>query len=78
MESVADVLGRYNPGQPDAVQAIKDYIDKQFHLPAGVMIQGERVIITVSSSAFANSLRFRVRDIQKIAGGKKSITFRIG
>ena len=78
MESVADVLGRYNPQQPDEIVAIKRYISEQFGQVASVGVHGDALVITVSSASLANTLRLRLPALQAAAGTKKRLIFRIG
>jgi hypothetical protein len=79
MESIGELLGRYNPQRPDEVLAVKRYIAEEFKAPASVGLQGDTtLIITVTSAALANTLRLRARAIQQAANTTKRLVFRIG
>jgi hypothetical protein len=78
MERIGDLLGRYSPAAPDEVQAVKQYIAKEFHAESSVGIQGESLVITVGSASLANALRLRQTAIQTAANTKKRLQFRIG
>lgn len=78
MESMADVLGRFNPDTPDELLAIKKFIQDEFKAPASTAYRGETIVVTVSSGALANTLRLRIHDLRKAAGTSKRVMFRIG
>ena len=74
---MADVLGKYHPGEPDELLALKRYIAEQFNASAGVGIQGETLVVTVKSASLANALRLRLPALKAAAGTTKRIVFRI-
>lgn len=79
MESVGDLLGRYKPqDQPPEILAVKQYIADQFSASSSIAIQGENLIITVSSAALANTLRLRTQAIQALCHTTRRLVFRIG
>lgn len=78
MDSIGDVLGKYNIQQPDEVGAIKDYIAQEFKAAASVTVQQNSLIIRVPSAALANTLRLRITTLQKIANTSKRLVLRIG
>ena len=78
MDSLQELLGRYNPKEPDEIGAIKRYIFEQFGAESSVGLHGETLVITVASAALANTLRLRLLTLQKIANTTRRIMFRIG
>jgi len=78
MESIGDLLKRYNPQGPDDVLAVKRYIAETFNTQVSVGMQGESLVVTVPSASLANTLRLRTLAIQKAAGTAKRLIFRIG
>ncbi len=78
MDSVGDLLGRYDQKEPQEIAALKRYIVDTFESPAVVALQGETIIITVPSAPLANTLRLRAQVLQKIANTSKRFIFRIG
>jgi len=78
VDSISDLLGKYNPQPPDEMTAVKRYIFKEFKAESSVSIRGETLIITVNSASLANMLRLRIIQLRKITGGKKHLVFRIG
>jgi hypothetical protein len=78
MESIGDLLKRYSPKGPDDVMAVKKYIADTFNTPVSVGMQGEALVITVPSASLANTLRYRIADIQEAAGTSKRLILRIG
>lgn len=78
MDSVADILGRYSPQEPDEIGAVKRYILDEFGAKARVGLHGETLVITVRSASLANALRLKILSLQKITNTKRKILFRIG
>jgi hypothetical protein len=78
MESLGDLLGRYAPKEPPEILAIKQYIDHHFHMSSIVAMRDDAIIITVTSAALANTLRYHVRKMQAAAETNKRILLRIG
>lgn len=77
MDSLSDLLARRTPGEPPEISAIKAYIDKHFHAASEIAIQNEKIIISVSSAALANTLRLRLPQIQEAAQTDRKLLFRI-
>ncbi|HSX00209.1 MAG TPA: hypothetical protein VLH38_04200 [Patescibacteria group bacterium] len=77
MDSIADLLNKYTPAEPEEITAIKKYISREFAAESSVGIQGEAFVITVRSASLANSLRFRQTAIQAAANTQKRLLFRI-
>lgn len=73
-----ELLGKYNPKEPDEIGAIKRYVLAQFGVEPSVGLHGETLVITVGSASLANALRLRQTSLQKAANTKKKIMFRIG
>lgn len=78
MDSIAELLGRYQPQQPDEALLIKQYIADEFNAPASVVARDAAITVTVASASLANMLRLRIHAVRKAAGTKKRIIFRIG
>jgi hypothetical protein len=78
VESISELLGKYNPQQPDEMAAVKRYIFEEFKAECSLSIRGETLIVTVTSSSLANALRLRIIQLRKLTGGKKHFVFRIG
>jgi hypothetical protein len=78
MEDIKALLQRRRPEEPPEIQAIKQYIQETFHAPSKVGIQGDAIVVTVSSAAFANTLRYHITKLQQAANTTRRITLRIG
>lgn len=78
MDSLQDLLGRYNPKEPEELTAVKRYISDEFGVESSVGLHGETLVITVGSASLANALRMRLPALRKMAGPAKKIMFRIG
>lgn len=78
MDNLQDILSRYQKPEQPELAAVKRYIDDQFHIPVSAAINGETIIVTVPSAAFANTLRLQTQAIQEICQTTKRLQFRIG
>ncbi len=78
MDSLQELLSRYDPKEPDEIAAVKRYVLDEFGAKATVGLHGETLVITVKSASLANALRLRVLSLQKVAHTKRKIMFRIG
>ncbi|HEV2403445.1 MAG TPA: hypothetical protein VGS08_04555 [Candidatus Saccharimonadales bacterium] len=78
MDQLTDILRSRVPQEPPEIAAIKGYIWDNFQSPATILIQNERIVIAVESAALANTLRFRLTQLQSIAQTSKQLVFRIG
>ena len=78
MDSMQELLGKYSPREPAEITAIKQYIHDTFGVGSSVGIRGETLVVTVSSGALANTLRFHVAKMQRAAQTDKRIILRIG
>jgi hypothetical protein len=77
MDKLSDLLGSYDIGEPSEIEAIKDYVMNNFNVAVAVAVKGDALIVTVKSAALANSLRFRMLQIQSAANTDKKLIFRI-
>jgi hypothetical protein len=78
MDSLQELLGRYNPKEPNEIGAVKRYIFEEFGAESSVGLHGETLVITVRSASLANALRLKILSLQKAANTKRKIMFRIG
>lgn len=78
MDSIQELLSRYDPKEPDEIGAVKRYILKEFGAKARVGLHGETLVVTVHSASLANALRFKMLALQKAANTTRKIMFRIG
>lgn len=77
MESLADLLGKRLPEEPNELKAIKKFISDTFNAQAAIALKNDKLVITVSSAALANTLRLRTLQIQKECNTTKRLVFRI-
>lgn len=76
-DSLFDILSKKNFDEPAESVAIKRYVQEQFQADAEVTLREKNILVTVAGASLANSLRFRVRDVQKAAHTTKRIVIRI-
>jgi len=78
MDSLQDIISRYEkPEQPELI-AIKRYVDEHYHTPISASVNGNTIVVTVPSAALANTLRLNITKIQEACQLEKRIVFRIG
>lgn len=77
-DSLADILGRQRYDEPPEIGIIKSFVMQRFRQMPNVTIQQTQIIINVSSSALAGSLRLHLHELQKLCQTEKRLTIRIG
>jgi hypothetical protein len=77
MDSLEDILGKRKSKEPYEITAIKQYIYDNFKAESQVGQKDDSLIITVSSSSLANTLRFQILKLQAAGNTTKHIMFRI-
>lgn len=78
MDSIAELLSKYTPREPDEIAAVKRYIFDEFGAESSVGLHGETLVVTVNSASLANALRLRVTSLRKAVNTERKIMFRIG
>ncbi len=78
MDSLGDLLGKFQAQEPPEIALIKRYINEQFGTPASIAVRDDSITITVPSAALAATLRMRTRALQAISKTEKRLIFRIG
>ncbi len=76
--SLADILGNYNYGEPPEIAGIRQYIERSYKIKPVIQVRPRDIIITVPNGGLANTLRFETTQIQKAAKTRKKLVFRIG
>jgi phosphoribosylpyrophosphate synthetase len=77
MDSLDSILKRKDFDEPPEMAAIKKYVQDEFKTDVGVQVRDKDIIISVSSSALANTLRLRAPDIKRRCQIDKRLIFRI-
>ena len=78
MDSLLQLLSnRELPAEPTEIKLIKSYVKNEFGSEVEVMVRDKDIVISVSSSSLANTLRLRGPQIKKLCGTDKKLTFRI-
>lgn len=78
MDSLQDIISRYDKPEEPEIAAIKRYVDERFHTPIRVSVSGNNLIITVPSASLANTLRLKTIEIKEMCRVEKRLVFRIG
>lgn len=78
MDSLLQLLSNRDlPSQPTEIKLIKDYVKAELQAEVEVMVRDKDIVISVSSSSLANTLRLRGPAIKKLCRTDKKLTFRI-
>lgn len=76
---ISSLLAQKNFRQPPEIAAIKAYVAEHFDgRSVGVALTPDSIIVTVTSAAFAGSLKNHTRQLQAAADTTKRIVLRIG
>lgn len=79
MDSLLQLLSNRDlPIEPAEIKLIKDYVKTEFDSVVEVMVRDKDIVISVSNSSLANTLRLRGPQIKKLCTTDKKLTFRIG
>ncbi len=78
MDSIKDLLGDKNIGQPDEIAYIKNFVLAKFGEEPKVRITSRSVIINVSNSSLAGALRVHLYKIERDLNLKKPLRIVIG
>jgi hypothetical protein len=77
MDSLNSILGDKNFDKPTEIDELKRFIRDNYQSESEILIRGHRIIISVSSSALANSLRLRMPEIKRELKIERDLSFRI-
>ena len=77
MDSLSDILVRKDFDEPPEMAKLKQYIRTKYRQTVGVQVRDKDIVIIVSSSALANTLRLNGPDIKRHCQIDKRLTFRI-
>ena len=75
--SLADILANRSYDEPDEALTIKSYVLETFGKAVIVTVRDKEIIVTAQGAAFANALRMKTRQIQRVAETDKRLVFRI-
>ena len=79
MDSLQDLLAKRSRPEPPEIAAIKAYVAQHFSgRTVKIRLMTDSIIITVTSAAFAGSLRLHTRQLQAAADTTKRISYQIG
>lgn len=78
MSSIREVLAGKKYDEPPEIQAIKDYVLRQFQSSVSVIAQDKQIIIGAANAALAATLRMHIHDMQQTVKTDKRLVIRIG
>jgi hypothetical protein len=68
MDSVADLLAKKIPEEPESFRVIKKFVKEKYHLTVGVTTRGKDTVILAPSSALAGALRYDIAELKLLTG----------
>ena len=77
MDSLLSILSDKDFDEPPEVQAIKKYIEENFHKDVSVLVRDKDIVVSVPGAALAGTLRMRAPDIRRRCQIEKRLVFRI-
>jgi hypothetical protein len=78
MDSIYNILSKRGFDEPPEIARIKAYVREHYKSNVGVQVRERDILLIVPSAALANTLRFKMRDMQKVCELDKKLSFRIG
>lgn len=76
--SIADILGQKQYGEPEEIAVIKNYVRKELRTEVSVAVQERQIVIIVPSGAVAGALRPHLYRIAQACNTTKRVMIRIG
>lgn len=76
-DSLADILGKRAYDEPPEVTIIKTFVRDQYKSAVGVTVQERQIVLTVSGSALAGTLRMHLHELKKMCQTEKRLIIRI-
>jgi hypothetical protein len=77
MDSLQSILSDKDFDEPPEIASIKKYVQAEFGIRVGVAVRDQTIIISVSSSALANTLRLRSPELKRRCQIDKRLSYRI-
>jgi len=77
MQSLQDLLQGRHTDEPPEIKLIKQYVQDEFQQIVEVMVRDKDIVISVSGSSFANTLRLKSPTIKELCQTDKRLIFRI-
>lgn len=77
MDAIGDILQKYKLEEPGDIARIRKYIQDHFDTSSVISIQGDALIISVSSASLAGTLRLRTVELLSLCKDTKQLRFRI-
>lgn len=78
MDSINTILGSKDFNEPDDITKLKAYIEDRYRSPATIRVHKKGLIISVSSSALANTLHLHLPEIKRELDITQALVVRIG
>lgn len=78
MDSLQDILATHRFEAPDEIKALQAYLKAKYQAVGRIKIDGNNVILAVSSSALAATLQLERTKIAAECGIKKRLVIRVG
>jgi hypothetical protein len=78
MESLQDILGSRNFSPPDELAAVKEYVARRYKSDCVVQLQRDSLILRVSSSALASTIRLEQQGLIEACALKHRLVIRYG
>jgi hypothetical protein len=78
MDGIADILRRKDFDVPPEVQAIKEYVRRNYKHEVQVTVLPRSIAISARSAALIGTLRLNAPALQKAAETDKRLVFRVG
>ena len=78
MDSLQNILGQKSFIKPDEMQAVRDYISRQYGSNSSVKLINGALIVSVPNSSLAATLQLERQKIIEVCGVKNKLVIRNG
>lgn len=76
-DSIGDILNKRGLSEPPEIKIIKDFVTAEVGLMPDVKVTQNSFIVSLPSAAAANTLRFKLFQLQRQLGHERKIVLRI-
>lgn len=75
--SLGDILGKRGLSEPPEIKLIKEFVQKEIDLTPDVRVTKTTFVVSIPSASAANTLRFKLFQLQRSLGHERKIIIKI-
>lgn len=76
-DSLGDILGKRGLSEPPEIKIIKDFVKNEIDITPDIRVTKTTFIVNIPNASAANTLRFRLFQLQRQLGHERKIIIKI-